>query len=91
MKLKLEFDPGMATLVVMEGNGERLEVRGNPGTGSYYAGDTLDRLIGSLNRMINVSSLFAGDTVHLRSDSAKEVRAFLTNENRLHELLFRAN
>ena len=88
MYLKLEFNPGLATLVITESNGDTMEVRGNPGVGSYYAGDTLDRLIGSLNRIVNVSALFAGDTVHLRSDWASEVRTFLTNENRLRGLIF---
>ena len=88
MKLTLEFDPGLATLVITESNGERIEVRGNAGVGSYYAGDVLDRLIGSLNPMVNVSALFAGNTVHLRDDWAGEVRSFLANENRLRELLF---
>lgn len=88
MKLTLEFNPGIATLVITESNGERMEVRGNPGVGSTYDGDTLDRLIGSLNRMVNVSALFAGETVHLRGDWANEVRVFLTEENRLRELIF---
>lgn len=88
MKIRLEFDTDQATLVITEGNGEVTEVRGNAKVGAYYSGDTLDRLIGSLNKMVNVSSLFADDEVHLRSDWAQEVRAFLTEEDRLRTLLF---
>ena len=88
MKLRLEFQKEMAVLVVTEGNGEVTEVRGNAAVGAHYSGDTLDRLIGSLNRMVNVSALFADDTVHLREDWAREVRAFLAEEDRLRALMF---
>lgn len=87
MKLTLEFNSALATLVIVESNGDKTEVRGNPGIGSYYAGDTLDRLIGALNPMVNVSALFAGETVHLREDWACEIRAFLIEENRLRGLI----
>lgn len=87
MKLTLEFNPGLATLVIAESNGDKIEVRGNAGVGSYYAGDTLDRLIGSLNPMVNVSALFAGETVHLHRDWANQIRAFLNEENRLRGLI----
>ena len=93
MKLRLEFGRGregedQAVLVITEGNGEVTEVRGNGAVGTKWTGDTLDRLIGSLNRMVNVSSLFADDEVHLREDWAKEVRAFLVEEDRLRALMF---
>ena len=70
-----------------EGTGGVTEVRGNAAVGAHYSGDTLDRLIGSLNRMVNVSSRFADETVHLREDWAREVRAFLAEEDRLRALM----
>lgn len=85
MRLKLELLPDMSVLTVVDG-GERTEVRGHPLVGTRYEGDTLDRLLKSLSGP-QTSVLHSGDDLHMRSDDAKGVRAFLREEDRLRNLL----
>ena len=86
MRLRLEFAPDMAVLIITDG-GERTEVRGNPCVGAKFEGDTLDRLVAGLPKTANVSALFADDEVHLRPGDAAWVRSFLAEEDRLRGLL----
>jgi len=90
MKLQLEWDtPNQMAVLTVFDKSHRTEVRGNYFVGSKYIGDELDRLIDVLpTKVINISVLFTGAVIHLRKDTAKIVRDFLTNEDMLrHNVL----
>lgn len=86
MRLNLEIAPTEAVLIITEANGDRTEVRGNPKTGTTFAGDTLDRLLALLAGP-PVSVLFADMELHLRTPQRDAVRAFLVEEDRLRALI----
>jgi len=77
----------MAILNVLDGD-ERTEVRGHPGVGVIYLGDGLDRVISGLPKGFNISTLFAGDVLHVRSGNGESVRELLYRENEITEFIF---
>jgi len=72
MSLTLEQQEGVATLVVRSGD-QKIEVRGQPGVGAVYEGGSLDRVIDAIPRRANISTLFAGETLHIPPDVAAPV------------------
>ena len=83
MRLWLEFFPEAAVLHILDGN-ERTEVRGHPLVGTVYEGGRLDRLIDGLGKNnFNVSVLFAGDVLHVRSGGGGPIRELLRREEEM--------
>ncbi len=86
MRLHLEHGPDQAVMVVSDA-GWRTEIRGNPLVGSTFTGDELDRLVAALPPTVNMSGLFAEETIHLRPGDAVVVRSLLEREEDLRRRL----
>lgn len=88
MRLWLEFSPDMAVLHILDGD-ERTEVRGHPRVGAVYEGGRLDRIINGLGENnFNVSVLFAGDVLHVRSGGGGPIRELLRREEEMVSDIF---
>ena len=72
MNVSLFQGDDMAVLTIRS-SGQRIEVRGQPGVGSDYQNGFLDQVIDAIPRRANISSLYAGETLHLHPDLADPI------------------